>query len=368
MVSIFSLLAVSLVLAFLSQKNILTIFGPAGRKFDAALVLLIIMLSFYGGLRTNYNDTATYISGFNNTVTWQEFWSTSHNILGNVGFYAFQAFFHQYISGNYHLFFVVVAFFVNGSYLFYIRKRSENFIFSILIFFCIGLYISQFAAMKQHIAMAILVLALPRLEKRQYFLYYLLVFIAMLFHSYAIFFVIMPLFLNRPWKKITYLTIICVVFILFTFESSITGFLETAEALGKDISESEVFDTAGINLFRLTVYAVLPVMSFCFQKYLRREYNRETSLMMNMSILSFLVMCLGLVSGGNLFGRCAIYFEIGTVTVFPWLLHRVFNRRSYEFIIGVASVCFLIFFYMDVGTFASEFTRISISEFFNGLF
>lgn len=57
MVSIFSLLAVSLILAYLSQKEILTIHGPAGKKFDIALVVMIIILSFYCGLRTNYNDS-----------------------------------------------------------------------------------------------------------------------------------------------------------------------------------------------------------------------------------------------------------------------------------------------------------------------
>ncbi len=368
MAGIFTLLAASLVLAYCSQKEILTFRGVTGRRYDVALIALIVMLSLFCGLRTNYNDTGTYIAMFLEAPTWVEFWASGPNLLGNPGYYLFQTIFRHSISDNYHLYLLTIAFFITSVYVTFIRRYSENFTFSILLFFSIGLYISEFAALKQHIAMAILMLALPQLLKKRYATYYVLVFMAMLFHTYALLFVIVPLFLNRPWTKTTYLTVIVIVAVLFTFESSITSLLTHAENLGKEIAESEVFDTASINLFRLAVYAVLPALSFVFQRYLNPGYSRETKMMVNMSILSFLVMSLGLASGANLFSRCAIYYEIGTIVVFPWVIWETFNQKSYRIVLGAAAVCYLLFFYMDISTFAMEYRAISVGEFFTSLF
>ena len=181
-------------------------------------------------------------------------------------------------------------------------------------------------------------------------------------------FVILPLFLNRPWTPITYATILAVVFVLFTFESSISTFLDYAEEIGKDINEAEVFDTEGINIFRLAVFSVPPLMSFAFQPLLRQQYDRSTSVMMNMSILSFLVMCLGLLSAANLFGRSAVYFEIGTVLILPWLVNRLFEPKSSHFVSLCAGACYILFFMYDTRGFSGNYRAISLGEFFATLF
>lgn len=337
------------------------------KNIDVPLVVMIVWLSFFCGLRISFNDTGTYIVGFQNAPTAEEYLADGLNLFGNPLYYLFQSVFRHHISENVHLFLVLIAFFTITSFVCFIRRYADNFTFSILLFFTLGMYLSNFAAMKQCIAMAILMFAVEKLLDRKYVWFYVLVFIAMLMHTYAIMFAILPLFTNKPWTKITYITIAAVAFVLFTFEETITEFLEYADELGKDISETEVFETDSINLFRLAVFSVPPLMSFIFRNRLNPGMNRTMCLMMNMSILSFLVMCLGLNSAANLFGRSAIYFEMGTIIVLPWIIRELFEEHSAKMVTGVAAVCYLAFFMYDTRNFGSEYRAISFMEFLGSL-
>lgn len=361
------LLFISILLAYCSQNHIGTLRIMPGRYIDLPVVIMTVMLVLFCGLRTAFNDTTTYIRGFQNAPTLADFWASKPELVENPLYYWFQSFFRHHISDNYHLFLMVIACFTIPSFIQFIRRYSDHFVFSMVLFFTIGLYLSNLAAMKQSIAMAILTYALPWLWRQKYGRFYLIVFLASLFHSYAIMFLILPLFLNRPWTPITYATILAVVVVLFTFESSISTFLDYAEEIGKDINETEVFDTAGINIFRLSVFSVPLLISFAFQNLLRQQYSQSSCVMMNMSILSFLVMCLGLFSAANLFGRSAIYFEIGTVLILPWLVNRLFEPKSARFVFFCASVCYLLYFLYDTQNFVREYRSISFITFIHTL-
>ena len=248
------------------------------------------------------------------------------------------------------------------------KKYSENFVFSILLFFTLGLYVSNFAAMKQCIAMATLTYAIPKLLEKKYVQYYIIVLVATLWHSYALMFAILPIFTRKPWTTVTYLTIAAVIAVLLTFETTISEFLEYAEDLGKDISETEVFETDSINVFRLAVFGVPPLLSFIFQSRLKSGMVRDENVMVNMSILSFLIMCLGLASAGNLFGRSAIYFEIGTIVILPWIVRKLFTKKSAELVFGIAALSYIAFFMYDIRNFSSGYRAITFVEFINSLF
>lgn len=362
------ILGISLVLAYCSERKILNISVSNHFTVDLALTAMIVMLSLFCGLRTAYNDTYTYIGLFNNAPTLEEYWADSPNLFGNPLYYWFQSFFHHHISDNYHLFLVIIAFYTITSFILFIRRYSENFVFSILLFFTLGLYLSNFAATKQCIAMATLTYAVPKLLDKKYVQFALIVFIAALWHAYAIMFMILPIFTSRPWSLPIYITIALVIFVLSTFETTISSFLERAEDIGKEISEEEVFETASINLFRLAVFGVPPLLSFLFKGMVNHGISQRKSLMVNMSILSFLIMCLGLASAGNLFGRSAIYFEIGTIVCLPWIINKLFIKNSARQVFQIASVCYLAFFLYDARTFVDEYRAIDFMSFLRMLF
>lgn len=368
MTKLLTVFAVSMILAYMSEKNVLTFRCRNGKTVDLALIAMCIVMSLFCGLRTAYNDTETYISGFRNAPTPSEYLATKPNLLGNPAFYLIQSVFKYCIADNANLFFLCVAFFSVTTMVTFVRQYSKSFAFSTIMLFSLGLYLSNFAATKQCIATSIVLMAIPALLKRQYIKYILVVLIASLFHAYALMSIILPLFLNKPWSKITYITIFIFLIAIFTFETSISNFLDLADSLGKEISEEVVFGTQGINIFRLAVFCIPVLISFVFRYRIRmRESIYAEYLFINMAILSFLVMALGIFNAANLFGRSANYFQIGAVISLPWMINIVFDKKSAKWFLMVASVFYLVFFWYGYRDFDGIYRGITILELLGSL-
>lgn len=165
--------------------------------------------------------------------------------------------------------------------------------------------------------MAILTLAIPCIEQKKWVRYFVLVFISMLFHTYAIAFAVLPLLVLRPWRRFTFLFVLAVVVLMMNFESAITEFMEQANDLGKTLTEYEVFDDNTTNLFRLAVYAVPPLVSFLLQKWIFPNSTKMENVFIHMSIISLAFMSMDTQSGANMFARMATYFELGTICSLP---------------------------------------------------
>mgnify|MGYP002513342689 CR=1 FL=1 len=132
--------------------------------------------------------------------------------------------------------------------------------------------------------------------------------------------------------------------LMMNFESAITAFMEQANDLGKTLADYEVFDDHSINIFRLAVYAVPPVVSFLFQKMILRNSSRVEHILIHMSIISLAFMAMGTQAGANMFARMATYFELGTICILPKMLRKTFDERSYRLISTFACICFMGFF------------------------
>lgn len=375
MVKLLAVFAAAMVLAYVSEVNTGTI-TASGRRCrvwdDGAFLLLVLLLSLFAGLRTNYNDTAAYIAGYRTTPTLAGFFAKADNLnpFKNPLFHFYQSFLKT-VTENPQLMIFSLSVLAQSLLLGFFRRYSEHFLFSVFLYFTLGTFVFSLAAMKQVTAMAILTLAFGPLEKKQWGRYYLVVLTAALVHTYAIAFAVLPLFRARPWSLFTFAFIAITGVVMVNFESAITQFMEQANELGKTLAEYEVFGDATINVFRLGVYAVPPMISFVFRKWVLRGASGMDHVLIHMSIISLAFMSLGTQAGANMFGRMANYFELGTVCCLPWMLKRTFDERSYRFVSAVACVCFLGFFiYANAlhGNFDGEYRAVGLWEFVASLF
>ncbi len=367
MVKLLMLFGISVCLAYCSQKEILKVRLFDRINIDIPLVVMFIMLTLFCGLRTDYNDTLAYNHQFVIAPTLSEYLDTNPGLTDNPLFYGFRNFFKYNIIDNCHAFNIFVSAITNFCFLRLIKKYSMNFPFSIIVFFGVNLYIDTLAGAKQCLALAILTFAIDALINKKVLTFYLLVFVAMLIHTYAVFLIILPIFTNKPWTIITYLTIFCFIIILLTFESSLELFLSTAEDAGKNISEEEIYDNTGINPLRLAIFGIPAILSFLFHDNLDSGYVREKNVFMNMSIISFLVMSLGIFMAANMFGRCAIYFELGSIILLPWIIEQIFDKRTSNLIVIIASVCYVGFFVYDNNGFSDGYCALTFVEFLKTL-
>ena len=354
--------AASLVLAYISEQNTQATIA-SGRRYsvwnDWAYFLLLTILILFAGLRTNYNDTWNYINAFRSAPDLPTYLASSDawNLFKNPLFYFFQSCLKT-VTDNAQWLILITSAITQICLVRFFKRYSESFVFSIFIYFALGTFTFTMAALKQVTAMAVLTLAFPYLEKKRWGAYYFIVFVAMLIHTYAMAFAILPFFRVRPWRMFTFLFVAAMVFLMFNFEEAITAFMEQANDLGKTLADYELFDDNTINVLRLAVYAVPPIISFVFQKWIFCNETRMDNILIHMSIISLAFMSMGTQSGANMFARMATYFELGTICILPKMLEKTFESRSYRFVSGLAVICFFGFFvYANAvaGSFDQEF-------------
>lgn len=375
MIKIAILLCICLPLAYQSERRS-EILDRSETEYrlreDPALILMAVALCLFAGLRTSYNDTGNYIGAYRSAPELGEFLSNPQNLnpLKNPLFYVYQSLLKTLGAPHQFLIFSTSVF-IELSLLSFLKRYCTHFTFSIFIFFTLGTFCITLAAIKQMLAMSVLALAMPQLEKKRLGVYFFLVFIAMLLHTYAICFLVLPFFVQRPWSLFTWLFVLGTVTVMLNFEEVISRFLDQAGEMGKNIAEYEVFDDTSVNVMRLAVYGVTPLMSLLFRRWSFCDSKRMDHVFAHMSIISLAFMSLGTNSGANMFGRMGNYFELGTIVILPEILERTFNDRSYRFISRVAVVCFLGFFIYANGinfSFDADYRMVDIVDVILGWF
>ena len=153
-------------------------------------------------------------------------------------------------------------------------------------------------------------MALPYAIDKKYVKFYLLVFVAIMFHTHAFMFAIVPLLFEKPWGKVTWIGLGITLFAMATYDSTLGAFMEYAQSLGAMVAEVEVFDEHQINILRVLVYWVPAILALIFRRRLFSDSTGIENLFVNMSIVSAFILTIGLVQGANLYARMAAYFAL----------------------------------------------------------
>ena len=340
---------------------------------DVFLMIIIGWLSAFMFLRTRYNDTGNYIFEWNmSTDPWDKFLESGEllKVASNPLYDLYRTVLHE-ITDNYHVFFFFPAVLSCTAAIKLIKRFSVNPAFSLLVFFSIGTYIMYMAAMKQCFAMAILLFALPYAIDRKYIRYYALVLFAMMFHTHAFIFLAIPFFFGRPWGKLTWMMFLVVLAAMATYDVTFGKLMEFALGIGVNIADFELFDGHSIHPIRVIVYAIPAAISFMFRRRLYLDSTKEDNLFANMSVASGFILMIGLRQGANLFARMAAYYEIALCISFPWMIQKIFNRKSADLLTIVAVICFFGYFIYEFGVskgFGANYSAITLWQFFQELF
>ena len=341
------------------------------RRADVFMIVTILWLASFSFLRTSYNDTYNYIYAFQNSESISEglqsgiFTDWTGNPLSELYESVMRS-----ITTNYHVYFLIPAFLSSFAVIKLLKKYSVSPAFSLLIFFSIGTYIMYVAALKQCIAMFFLLMALPYAIDKKYVKFYLLVLIAVLFHTHAFMFALVPLLVEKPWGKITWVLLGAALFAMATYDSTMGRFMEYAQSIGTMVAEIEVFDSHQINILRVMVYWIPALFALIFRQRLFNDSTREENLFVNMNLISAFILMIGLVQGANLFARMAAYFEIATAVALPWMIKKLFTKQSAQMVTVIAIMLYFGYFLYEFGIskhFDTEYSAITLWQFFREL-
>ncbi len=341
-------------------------------KADIFMIIVIAWMTCFSFLRTSYNDTYTYIATFRDAETIAEGFAngTFTDLTENPWSMFYRSLMHD-LTDNYHIYFFFPAVLSSFAVVKLCKRYSVNPAFSLLIFFSVGTYVMYIAALKQCLAMFCLLMALPYAIDKKYVRFYLLVFVAIMFHTHAFMFAIVPFLLEKPWGKVSWVLLGATFFAMVTYDSTLGAFMEYAQSIGALVAEVEVFDDHQINTLRVLVYWVPAVLALVFRRRLFNKYTQAENQFVNMSMASAFILSIGLVQGANLYARMAGYFEIATAIALPWMIKKLFTKQSAQLVTVLAGVLYFGYFSYEFAiskNFDSSYSAISIWEFIRSLF
>ena len=312
-----------------------------------AFIALLIILVCFGGLRTFMNDTKTYLLAFEQKVpnTLSGIKSVDWAIGSNPLFSVYQIVLKTFFSSNGQVFIFVSSLFTITSMIMFIRKKAENFGFSIFLFISFTVYAFTLGAMKQTMATAIAIWSIPLFLSGKRIRAIILIVIAMFIHPYVVVYFAFFFLYKSIWDRRSVLIILATLAISFAFTSFVAGMINLTSLIG-DEYDSSMFGGAGISVFRVLVYWVTPILSFVYREQIREKDNKFLNVCINLSLVSACFILLASIGGANMMGRLANYFDIFTCISLPAVINCINKETNEKSIITIVAFIGFIGFYI----------------------
>lgn len=237
----------------------------------------------------------------------------------NIGFEYFTKFFYQLSHGNYQLYITTIAAFVSYSFYRFIKKYSVNPLLSIMWYFGMLYYIFMFSALKQSIAMSILLYAFDALMDRKMIRYVIIVLVAALFHGPAL--VLLPAYWLSEVKigRDYLLVIIVVLSITYIFRSQILRIMYLYYESGETVSFEPKFIGGKV------IYMLI-VISIAIALRIPKPDDKVYSTVLIFAGIAVVLQTFCYYS--NIFERLADYYYQFSVLLIPLIFEKVDKKNG----------------------------------------
>ena len=335
------------------------------KDLQSRIIYLGILIAFmlFAGLRSRYNDTLTYVQGFEMIETNDLSWKSFSEPYG--GFDTYQKLIKLYISDNPQVFIFLSSVLTNLLYLVFLTRHTSEYAETIFLY-AIGSFIFGMAGIKQAITVGISLYAIEAYLNKKYIKAILILLLAMTFHPYVICLICVPLLNDRIWSIKTLAVIAVCIIAFYNMETVFKLF----NLIGKDFS-GESFDNYTINPMRVIVESVPIIISAIYKDKLNRSNNKLLCLGINMLIISFVFIAMGLFVNPVYLGRMATYFSCLSAIAIPEMLSICWGKNKGDRIFKWGYyIFFFVYFLMDmtkigsISIFYDQFRHVPFSSLF----
>lgn len=252
----------------------------------------------------------------------------------------------KYLFGGEYTIFIITSLIIIGLIYLTIKKNSIDPLMSMIIFMCLGFYITSFNTIRQYIAIALIFYSIRYCETKIKWIIPIL--IASLFHTTAL--IVIPFYfiskLNLSKKQ--YLVLLSLGPILYLSYGRtviyLTNFLERFQHY-----QNSRFVTQGANPIRTII--TISILVFCFISYDEIIKNKKMKFALGMVIFGTLFSVL--MIHGKIFARIVDYFNIFQVILIPYVIKNMnrYKMKKYSIFITIAIICWSSFyFYYSIRT------------------
>lgn len=353
----------TVLLSLLSQRGCIGEFNSQASKRIRGFFtyLIVFILACFIGLRTAYNDTYAYRTSYEAVHEFPEFWSTFDPTLGaNPGFQICNAILRS-LHVSWHGMFLLYAFITTASAVWLFRKFSPDFSTALVLFFATNAYTLTAAALKQCLAVAIGVFAIPYALKKKWIPFSLIILLASTFHPYILMYLVVPLLTFQPWTKWSYVLIVGALLCGYWFNSLVGVLIDLAALVGDEYTVDKIVGE-GISTLRVLVSMAPVFLTFLYRKSLFRSSSKGDNLFVNIATINASVMFVGLFGSSIAFSRLAGYFTLMQCVSLSWILYHIpgKDRPLWKFLTVMGYCGFFAYANMMAGSFDKSFERISL--------
>ncbi len=351
----YSILAVMLLVSGLYEQNIrrYTINSMQdGYMFKITRTPWIIVfgyIAFIAAMRTNVNDTSSYIYSFQNLEsTWGAFWTqvSSAAIGKDWAFDAVNILFKILISNDYHLWLALYAILESVVFVHVLRKNAVSLLDCCFFFFCSTLYYNYFSMMRQWFAAVMLFGASGFIRDKKLKKYLLVCIIMAQFHSSAYMMIIVYFLVQgQAWSQ-KQVSIIGLFTIILVFLNPILNSLEsTTTGTSYDYVISAMNSDSGSSILRVFIAMVPVILSFMEKDNIK---DPMINLCVNMSLLNCLLNLLASFTSGLYVVRFSTYTNMYNMLLYPYLLNIAIRGSNRTIIKMGFYIIYFVFYYYQM--------------------
>lgn len=211
-----------------------------------------------------------------------------------------------------------------------IRRYSDNRIFSIAIYLCMGMFFASLNVVRQYAAVAITTLAWPLIVERRFIRFVIVTLVATMFHMSAL--VILPLYflctkkLNAKWLMVMGIAALPLSLITGRLVGKIVAMFPV---YGDLYAQDSMFLSVINPLSALRAIYPFTLLLFILNTY-KKITSDERSLMLTNITLCYIFIVL-LFPGVPLISRIGSYFEAVLILFIPLICRRAERSRSVLF-------------------------------------
>lgn len=329
--------------AVIDYRDIIFVRAGVNHQERLFTALLMLVLSLFCGLRIWGNDTQTYREIFEyltptlGNITAKDIPEFS----SGIGLFYISSFLKT-IGFSSQDYLMVFAFATVIPYVWFVHRYSYSMVLGVFLMFTTGFYTFSLAAIKQCMATGLCLVAVSAALDRKPIRYFVFVGAAMLFHPYAVVYLLVPLMMFKPWTGKTWFYFLVFILSGFYLETLLGTVLDITDMMGANYSVKE-FLGEGVNVFRVMVSFVPMLLAFLCGKTLFRNFTQTDNLMFNLAMVNGLIMFVGLFGTANYFARLANYFLPGQIITLPCIFKSV-HPRDRKWLVPACIVGYIGFF------------------------
>ena len=336
-----------------NQRYLVYVAGEyEGRYKWFTVLLMVAVLTYVAAMRyERFIDTGAYIQGFlRSGTTWNDILTIINGDGKDKGFDATVVVLRALIGNHYRVYLGVIAGFCLLCVFAVYKRHSSNLFMSAFLFIASGEFVMwTHNGMRQFIAVSMIFAATDLLLRKNYIPYILIVLLASTYHGSAL--IILPVIFVVQGKAWNFKAIFMILAILAVTSSTdllndlLVGVMENSQYAG-DVDT--LMSTDGVNVFRVLVFAIPPVMALMFRRQITQMNIPIINLAVNMSIVSLGVYIIALFTSGIYIARIPIYFSLYNYILLPWIIERFFEKQSAKLIHVCVMACYMAYYYYQM--------------------